>query len=188
MSSDEFLCARCARHMKTCCQTAEVYVTRGDVGRIEQFTGERDFHEFRPVENSVYLPDDQDDDPVWNENVFQPDGTRRVLKRQEGGDCAFLGSAGCTLPLEVRPLICRIYPFDYNADGLLGDLAKGCPIELLRPGQDLVEALEMQRADAERWHEQLYAELRQEKQDKAAAPRPHKRVGPQVGSACRAEP
>ena len=170
--------------MKTCCQTAEVYVTRGDVRRIEEFTGQADFHEFRPPENPVYLPDDQNDDPVWNENVFQADGTRRVLKRQAGGDCTFLGPAGCQLPLEMRPLICRIYPFDYDADGLLDDLAKGCPLELLRPKQDLVEALEMRRSDAERWHEQLYAELRQEK---TPAP-PPKRVGPQVGSACRAEP
>jgi hypothetical protein len=89
--------------MKTCCQTAEVYVTRGDVRRIEEHSGRTDFHEFRQPENPIYQPDDQFDDPVWQENVFQPDGSRRVLKREAGGDCTFLGSAGCTLPLEVRP-------------------------------------------------------------------------------------
>ncbi len=163
MSQDEFLCARCARHMKTCCQTAEVFVTRGDLLRIEQHTGRQDFHEFRQPESPVYLHTDPDDDPVWQENVFQADGSRRVLKRAPGGDCTFLGTAGCVLPLEVRPLICRIYPYDYTADGLLDELAGGCPLELLAPGQGLIEALEKKRSDAERWHQQLYAELREEK-------------------------
>jgi len=71
--------------------------------------------------------------------------------------------AGCVLPLEIRPLICRIYPFDYDHNGLLPELAKGCPVELLRQGQDLIAALEMDSADAKRWHRQLYAELLEEK-------------------------
>jgi Fe-S-cluster containining protein len=149
--------------MRTCCQTAEVYVTRGDLLRIEEHTGRTDFSEYRVPENPIYSHAEQDDDPVWRDNVFQPDGSRRVLKRQEGGDCTFLGEAGCTLPLEVRPLICRIYPFDFDHTGLLPALARGCPVELLQQGQGLIEALEMNRADAERWHAQLYGELPLEK-------------------------
>jgi uncharacterized protein len=163
MSTDEFLCVRCARHQRTCCQTAEVFVTRGDVRRIEAHTAATGFWEFRPPADPVYLHLEDDDDPLWRDNVFQPDGSRRVLRKQPGGDCTFLGPAGCTLPLEVRPLICRIYPFDYTADGIQDDLAPGCPLELLPPGQGLIEALTMNRADAERWHAQLYAELRQER-------------------------
>lgn len=149
--------------MRTCCQTSEIYVTRGDVLRIEEHTGQSDFHEYRTPDNPVYVHADQYDDPVWFENVFEPDGSRRVLKRKEGGDCTFLGSAGCVLPLETRPLICRLYPFDYNHEGLLPELAKGCPLELLKQGQGLIDALEMNRGDALRWHAQLYKELQLER-------------------------
>jgi Fe-S-cluster containining protein len=146
--------------MKTCCQTADIFTTLGDVRRIEDFTGETGFTEYRAPVNPAYA--DQDDDPVWRDNVFRPDGTRRVVKKQPNGDCTFLGSAGCVLPLETRPLICRIYPFDYTAEGILDELSEGCPTELLKPGQGLIEALDMKRSDAERWHRQLYAELQQE--------------------------
>ena len=158
--------------MRTCCQTAEIYVTPGDVRRIGEHTGARDFYEFQAPENPVYVHEDVYDDPVWQEHVFRQDGTRRVLRRKEDGDCTFLGPAGCVLPLEIRPLICRIYPFDYDHNGLLPALAKGCPVELLRPGQDLIEALEMDRADAERWHQQLYGELLEEKLDSACTAEP----------------
>jgi Fe-S-cluster containining protein len=143
--------------MKTCCQTAEVFVTLGDVRRIEQESGRDDFHELRHPEHPVYRPDDSD--TIWRDKAFQPDGSRRVLKHQDNGDCTFLGPAGCVLPLEIRPLICRIYPFDYDADGLLDDLARGCPLELVRPGMELIEELEMNREQAENWRKQLYAEL-----------------------------
>lgn len=160
MSSEEFLCVRCARHTVTCCQRSEVYVTPGDVERIAAHTGRADFSEFRAPGNVEYLP--QDDDPAWRDRVFRPDGTRRVLRREANGDCTFLGPRGCTLPLEVRPLICRLYPFDYTEAGLRDKLASGCPLELLRPGEQLLTALDMRRSDGERWHQQLYTELRRE--------------------------
>ncbi|MDA1232200.1 MAG: hypothetical protein O2856_15610, partial [Planctomycetota bacterium] len=65
-------------------------------------------------------------------------------------------------PLEPRPLICRMYPFDYTAEGISDELSEGCPLELLRPGQDLIEALAMNIDDARRWHQQLYQEVRSE--------------------------
>ncbi len=146
--------------MKTCCQTCEIYCTSGDVARISDYTGQQDFTEFRQPANADYL--DQDDDPLWRDRVFRPDGSRRVLKKQANGDCTFLGNAGCVLPLETRPLVCRIYPFDYDADGIQSELATGCPTELLQIGQNLIQALDMNRADAVRWHAMLYAELRHE--------------------------
>lgn len=155
--TEEFLCVRCARHMQTCCQTSEVYATPGDARRIAEFTGQSDFTEFRRADDPVYL--EQDDDPVWAQNVFRADGTRRVLKRRTNGDCTFLGDQGCVLPLETRPLICRIYPYDYTAQGLRERLARGCPTELIPAGQTLLEALDIQRADAVRWHKQLYVEV-----------------------------
>lgn len=161
MADDELLCVRCARHTRTCCQRCEIYTTLGDVERIAHFTGVADFTEFRVPEDPDYL--DQDDDPVWSTHVFRSDRSRRVLRREPNGDCTFLGEQGCRLPLEVRPLVCRLYPYDYTADGLREELSPGCPLELLRPEQDLIAALRMNRSDARRWHEQLYREIRAER-------------------------
>lgn len=159
--ANEFICVRCAKQMKTCCQTSEVYTSPGDVRRITEFTGRSDFTEYRRPDDPVYL--ENDDDPIWHDKVFRADGSRRILKRQAGGDCTFLGDAGCILPLETRPLVCRIYPYDYNADGLKPQLAKGCPTNLIPPGQDLLQALDISRDDAQRWHRQLYEEVQTEK-------------------------
>lgn len=161
MNDAEFLCVRCARHTVTCCQRSEIYTTLGDVQRIGEHTGREDFTEFRVPANPEYA--DQDDDPVWSSHVFRDDSSRRVLKRHTNGDCTFLGQHGCVLPLEVRPLVCRLYPFDYTAEGIRPELAEGCPLELLRPNQGLLEALEMNLPDAQRWHQQLYSEIQREK-------------------------
>ncbi len=149
--------------MKTCCQTSEVYVSPGDVDRIAAHTGRTDFHEFRPAGDPMYV--EQDDDPAWLEHVFRPDGTRRIMKRRPDGDCTFLGAQGCELPLEIRPLICRLYPYDYDERGIRDDLVHGCPLELLPPQQGLIEALDMNIEDARRWHRQLYREIRLEPRD-----------------------
>jgi len=159
MSNGEFLCVRCARHRSTCCQTTEVYVTPIDEQRMAAYTGRRGFTEFRAPGNPDYA--DQNDDPAW-QRVFREDGTRRVLRREANGDCTFLADDGCTLPLEIRPLVCRLYPFDYAEAGVRDGVAPGCPLELLRPDQGLLEALEMNRDDARRWHRQLYEEIRLE--------------------------
>jgi uncharacterized protein len=163
MNNEEFLCVRCARHMKTCCQTCEIYTTPGDVQRISANTGRDDFTEYRVPDNPVYL--DQDDDSAWRQHVFREDNSRRVLKRKSNGDCTFLGDKGCTLALEVRPLVCRLYPFEYTEAGIGDELSSGCPLELLRPEQDLIGALEMNIDDARRWHRQLYQEIRLEPGD-----------------------
>jgi Fe-S-cluster containining protein len=171
MSDEDFICVRCARHMKTCCQRSEIYVTLGDVERICSYVEEsedwdssrRAFYEFRAPKDPTYS--DQDDDPAWREHVFRRDNSRRVLRKQPNGDCTFLGPQGCTLPLDVRPLVCRLYPYEYSEAGIHEELAPGCPLELLRPGQGMIEALQMNLVDARHWHEQLYAEVRREHPD-----------------------
>jgi len=162
LDEQDFLCVRCSRRRPTCCQDSEVYPTPGDVRRIAQATGREDFYEYRRPDNPIYAQ--ENDDPFWIEHVFRSDGTRRVLKRQPQGDCTFLGEAGCVLPLETRPLICRLYPFDFTVHGLLDELAQGCPTELLPEGVGLLEALDIRREDALRWHHQLYEELLLEKE------------------------
>jgi Fe-S-cluster containining protein len=110
MTADESFCARCARHTTTCCQWREIYVTPGDVERIVAFSGGRDFFEFSRPSDPSY--GDQDHDAAWASCVFRADGTRRVLSRWPDGACFFLGAQGCALPAEVRPLVCRLHPFD----------------------------------------------------------------------------
>lgn len=158
----EFLCVRCARYMKTCCQTCEVYATPADVRRIAEHTGQQDFTEFLPAGHEIYS--NHDDDPAWMQHVFRADGTRRVLKKDANG-CTFLGPHGCRLPLEVRPLVCRIYPYDYTEQGFKDELSEGCPMELVRPELGLIGELDMNVEDAERWRRQLYQEIREEASD-----------------------
>jgi len=158
MQAVESLCARCARHTTTCCQKTEIYVTPADVERIAAHAGQQDFYEVRPPDDPIYLQ--QDDDPIWPQLVYKkPDGTRRVLRQQSNGDCVFLGEQGCTLTTAARPLICRLFPFDFNEQGIVPNLARGCPVELLSEGQPLLHALDMHYDDAERVRRQLYQEL-----------------------------
>jgi uncharacterized protein len=155
--SEEFLCARCAKHTTTCCQDTDIYVTLGDVRRITPHAKGQPFTEFRPPAYPVY--DQQLEDPFWHQHVFREDGQRRVLKHQSNKDCFFLGEQGCVLPADARPSICRLYPFDYNADGILPRLASGCPVELLRPDQSLIVELQMDAEHAEQLRRRLYVEM-----------------------------
>jgi Fe-S-cluster containining protein len=164
-SYGEPLCARCARHQETCCQNRDIYVTLGDVARIAAHTGRNGFYEFRVPADPAYL--DQDDDPVWRDHVTRADSSRRVLRQVANGDCTFLGEAGCSLPGEIRPLVCRLYPFDYDGQGVKQELTEGCPLELLKPGTELLDELNMHRADAERWQRQLYEEIQGERPDES---------------------
>ncbi len=153
-------CARCAAAQRTCCQRADVLVTIADVARIRAATGREDFVEMRRPADPSYLEDDPSD-PEWNRLVNRADGTRRLLVRRAGGDCSFLGSTGCTLDDETRPMVCRLYPFTYDARGLTGEEPEYCPTGMLLPqGGRMTRLLDMDRARAERWRTRLYDELR----------------------------
>ena len=157
-SGDLPLCARCARHQRTCCQDTDVFVTPGDIDRIESYTDRNGFHEYRAPVNPAYL--DQADDPSWVQYAIRPDGTRRVLLHRSGGDCVFLGMQGCELPLDVRPLVCRLHPYDYDESGIDADPALGCPVHLLAAGRHLLDEMEMDLEEARQWHRQLYEEMK----------------------------
>jgi len=150
---------------KTCCQRAEILVTQGDLARIEAHTGRDDFWTRRAPSNPEYAEPDESD-PNWSRWTFAPDGTRRLLKRKPTGDCTFLGEQGCVLPLEVRPLVCRLYPFAYTESGLDGIDDDYCPTAMLLPQNDpgatMLTVLDMREADGERWRRALYAELKSE--------------------------
>jgi len=152
------LCTLCARQNKTCCVETDIFVTLGDVHRIFNFTKKHDFYEFRRCSTEAYR--DQSDDPQWDHQVFRPDGTRRVVKRVSSGRCLFLSTMGCILPLAVRPLVCRLHPHLYNAQGFYPDLAPECPVHLLPPGKHLEQTIQgFCPSEAEHWHHLLYQEI-----------------------------
>jgi Fe-S-cluster containining protein len=161
MSTDVSLCALCAARGLTCCQGADrdIYITLGDLDRIKAFCGRDDFYEFRRPTDPDYA--DNDEDPVWAACVFKPDGSRRVLKKTAAG-CCFLKADGCALPLQIRPLVCRIYPYDYNYVGFYTAFAEGCPVNLLPPGRTLDQCLGMNFSEAQDWHNILYSEIQLE--------------------------
>lgn len=165
-------CARCARMQKTCCQRAEILVTSGDIARIAAHTGRQDFWSLRaPVDPSYSEPDP--DDPNWAAYTTDDRGRRRMLLKQPGGDCSFLGPHGCVLPTEVRPIVCRLYPFAYTERGLDGIDDGYCPTETLiprtQPGATMLTVLGMDPRDGERWRTALYSELRADRSHECAS-------------------
>jgi Fe-S-cluster containining protein len=149
---------------RTCCQRAEILVSSEDVRRIAAHTGLSpseggDFVERRAPADPSYLEDDPDD-PRWRLLTVASDGTRRMLKRKPDGDCTFLGPQGCVLPTDVRPLVCRLYPWSYDQRGLLAEDADYCPTATLQPPQGrMALLLDIPVGIAEGWRSQLYAEL-----------------------------
>jgi Fe-S-cluster containining protein len=152
------LCAQCARYERTCCQRTEVLVTEADICRITDSVGQSDFWEYRQPADPAYL-EEQPHDRHWLAYTVRPDGSRPVLKHAPSGDCIFLSPSGCSLRLEVRPLVCRLYPYDYTEQRITGTVP-GCPLYLLEPRQTLSQGIGIQLEDAKRWRMQLYAELR----------------------------
>ena len=154
----ENCCARCAQAGKTCCQQTDIYVTMNDVRRIAAFMSRIDFFEYRAPSDPVYLG--TDNDPLWQRHVFRLDGTRRVLKQHPSGDCIFLAGSGCRLELEVRPLICRLYPLTYTGEGLEVEPDERCSVRTLCNGQTLTEIFGISMQQAQRWHMDLYLEMK----------------------------
>ncbi|MBN1847660.1 MAG: YkgJ family cysteine cluster protein [Deltaproteobacteria bacterium] len=160
MFNKSILCAICAQQGKTCCVGTDIFVTPGDVRRIAAFTSNHDFYEFRSSSIPSYR--DQSDDPVWDTLVFRSDGTRRVIKHSSSGACLFLDPQGCRLPISVRPLVCRLHPHIYNAQGLYPGLAPDCPINLLPIGNNLEMAIAgFSNEEAMNWHHLLYEEIKE---------------------------
>ena len=154
------LCAECARRGASCCQSVEIYVTLGDVARIEAHTGETDFHEWRDQDEPGYYS--PDDDPIWCYCTIRPDGQRRFLKRSENGECTMLTPTGCRLPLDARPLVCRLHPWDYGDEGLRGVAQQHCPTDLLPEGVTVVEIIGISEEQAAVWHAMLFQEILRE--------------------------
>ncbi len=152
------LCSECARAGRTCCQGHEIYVTWGDCRRIGYHTQRRDFYEYQGCDDLAYA--DQTEDPIWQQHVFRPDGSRRVLKRKANGDCCFLSPQGCQLPLTVRPLVCRLFPHTYSATGIFEGWDQECPAARAIAKVSLeIGIAGVAEEEAARWHQLLYDEV-----------------------------
>lgn len=159
------LCVECSKLRRfTCCQDnkIEVYITKGDVDRIHKYTNQDEFYTFVIPKDELYQG--QDDDPIWKENVFRSDGSRRILNRLDNSNCLFFGSNGCLLPMEVRPLLCRLFPLSFDSDGLFPELFEYCPTFLLRDNEKLLDVIGVNYQDAFKWHNILYKEILRERE------------------------
>jgi Fe-S-cluster containining protein len=115
-------CARCAKALgKTCCEPRGTehlaMVTRADIARIREHTrlSARRFTQ----EEAVTEEGAADYEATWPlyRGYFQR-GPVRITLLARSGACVFHEpTSGCTLPLDVRPMACRLYPFDQWADG-----------------------------------------------------------------------
>lgn len=150
-------CARCARSGASCCRGYQIALTAGDISRISQFTGT---HDFWTVEDPVREDIAPDYDPSWLPLISQADGGVKVLRRVPDKTCFFLSETGCTLPAEKRPLICRLYPYIYTENHILG-IDQACPISRYRTWNRVLCKMAMPRKQAGFWVASLYNEMRE---------------------------
>lgn len=73
--------------------------------------------------SSRFLEDMAAIHPIFPQTL--PQGRRLRLVVTEEGACVFLGPKGCTLPVDARPLYCRIYPFWFTPRGQVMVLISG---------------------------------------------------------------
>jgi Fe-S-cluster containining protein len=154
-------CIACARKGQSCCTNVHIYLTRGDIERIRQQCPSEDFFATAP------LTDDYEDgggDPDWNPAILDAEGKRRVMRQQTNGGCHFLTPTGCRLPSVVRPLLCRIYPYEFRSWQLSG-ISPCCPVASQSDWLRILEESEMKQANARTWVAQLKEEIFAEKHD-----------------------
>lgn len=160
MNASPSLCRRCAATGATCCQGRAVFITLGDVARIRAAEPGADFFHIRHIAPDAYrshLPYDT----VWGRVLASESGVR-ILRHTESGDCHFLSESGCRLSLDARPLVCRLYPYDYNPATLKGVYGHVCPSPERENGSLLLALLGMNRDRAQGWRALLYNEIEQE--------------------------
>lgn len=159
------LCERCKHVQKTCCQESpKVTLTLGDVARIRAATGREDFFELAHYPDLSFMAA-FDYDPHWRAYTVLPGNLIRQLRMDDSGACTLLRPGGCSLKSETRPLLCRLYPYNYNEFGMIGLYAAEelwCPVRLLEEGENLTGVLGMSLEKANQTRLRLYEELRAE--------------------------
>lgn len=151
-------CIACAQQGQSCCRNVHIYLTCGDVDRIGQICLTKNFYHFAPLTADY---EDGGGDPAWNTAILDTEGKRRVVRQKDNGDCYFLTENGCSLPSHVRPLLCRIYPYDFRPYSLCG-ISSSCPIAKEPQWLHILNASEMKKSNAQIWISQLYEEIGKE--------------------------
>lgn len=134
--NDPEICARCAQQSPTCCRIPPgredtcFPLSAAERKILEAHSPKAPGPSFAQSENS---------------RIFQRE-LRRLFPRDQGviarlfplrhahdrlaltteGACVFLGPAGCLLPVEDRPLYCRLYPFWFVGRRLTGFASPTC--------------------------------------------------------------
>ncbi|MEN6620798.1 MAG: YkgJ family cysteine cluster protein [Smithella sp.] len=170
MNEIKSICSECVKRKilaneGTCCQDSDVFVSLGDLKRICIYKNSFNFYEYREATEPYLEELKRCDDKLWNNVTITPKRMRRVL-RKKGKNCIFLDeNTGCTLPMEIKPLVCRIYPYGYDNAKIILDNNCGCPQDLLNL-DSCNNAIEINFGvsieKAELWRAQLYCELADE--------------------------
>lgn len=118
-------CARCPRALGTsCCEVREgealATLTREDVARIRahthlsarRFVDEEGMDEAEAAGYEARRP--------LYRGYFRQGPVRLTLQVHQGACVFHQPGRGCSLPAEARPLACRLYPFERQADGSWG--------------------------------------------------------------------
>ncbi|WP_094605228.1 hypothetical protein SPSIL_033010 [Sporomusa silvacetica DSM 10669] len=159
-------CAQCARLQKTCCEreATKIALTGGDIARISQFAGQEDFYELKPVEEElkdVYANPAcyTEDDYIYVTYLFDDQGRRNILRKNPDQTCCFVTLTGCSLPHDIRPLLCRIYPYDWNDRLEIWIDGSYCPASLFKDEEDMVKKVGLSAAEALELIKLFYAEI-----------------------------
>jgi len=160
------ICSNCASLQKTCCQGSDIILTDNDIKRIAPLEITEKiavkiggFYERRFPADYDY---GQDEDPNWDSYTLDSDRKMQLMKKNQHGNCVFLGDAGCKLELEMRPVICRIYPFYYNEEKILELDPYKCPSGIvINDDRWLRENLGVDKTMADQWRAQFYKELKE---------------------------
>lgn len=153
-------CAVCASLGKACCKGYQIYLTPGDVSRISDYLNSSDFYTVEPPVLSDIEPDY---DPLWLPMIMSEDRQVRVLKRGADKQCSLATDKGCQLPLDRRPLVCRLFPYYYLEDGILG-IDAACPISNDCNWRTVLNRMDMDEVKAKSWVDLLYKEIRNKKE------------------------
>ena len=124
------VCARCPRALgRSCCEVAPgealATLTRADAARIAAHTGlsARRFVEEEGLDEEGAAAYEASR-PLFR-GYFRKGPVRLTLQQRPQGAgrsaCVFhREGAGCALPAQVRPIACRLYPFEQFVDGAWG--------------------------------------------------------------------
>lgn len=159
-------CEICSKKQITCCERdrIEVPLTTGDIRRIAGFTGRNDFYSLLPVNEDLKREYENPENvrpggEIYVRYLFDADGRRNVLAKRDGHSCLFLSAGGCELPPDVRPLACRLYPYNWNDNADIWIDANYCPRGHFADEEELKSSICLPEAEARRLVELFYREI-----------------------------